>query len=39
MIDYDWDDATNNIKTYIEEVMVAIANSGADTGEGRFQTS
>ena len=39
VIDYDWDDATNNIKTYIEEVMVAIANSGADTGEGRFQTS
>ena len=39
VIDYDWDDATNNIKTYVEEVMTALAESGADTGEGRFQTS
>ena len=39
VMDYDFDDATKNIKTYIEEVMAAIANAGADTGEGRFQTS
>ena len=38
VIDYDWDDATNNIKTYVEEVMKALAESGADTAdEGRFQ--
>ena len=38
VIDYDWDDATNNIKTYVEEVMNALAESGADTAdEGRFQ--
>jgi iron(III) transport system substrate-binding protein len=39
VMEYDFDDATKNIKTYIEEVMAAIANAGADTGEGRFQTS
>ena len=40
VIDYDWDDATNNIKTYVEEVMTALAASGADTADtGRFQTS
>ena len=38
VIDYDWDDATNNIKTYVEEVMNALAESGADTAnESRFQ--
>lgn len=40
VIDYDWDDATNNIKTYVEEVMNALAESGADTGNAdRFQTA
>ena len=40
VIDYDWDDATNNIKTYVEEVMTALAESGADTAdESRFQIS
>ena len=40
VIDYDWDDATNNIKTYVEEVMTALAASGADTAdESRFQIS
>lgn len=35
---YDFDDAKANIKTYIEEVMTALANSGANTGdESRFQ--
>ena len=38
-MDYDFEDATANIKTYISEVMDALANSGADTGEGRFQTN
>lgn len=37
VIDYDFDDATANIKTYVKEVMEAIAASGSDTGEGRFQ--
>jgi iron(III) transport system substrate-binding protein len=36
---YDFEDAKQNIGTYIEEVMTAIANAGSDTGEGRFQTS
>ena len=35
---YDFEDATKNITTYIEEVMNAIAASGADTGADRFQT-
>ena len=40
VIDYDWDDATNNIKTYVEEVMTALAESGANTAdESRFQIS
>ncbi len=39
VMDYDFEDATANIKTYISEVMDALANSGADTGEGRFQTN
>ena len=38
VMDYDFDDATANIKTYVEEVMNAIAASGADTGEDRFKT-
>ena len=38
VMDYDFEDATTNIKTYIAEVMDAIANSGADTGDSRFQT-
>ena len=39
VMDYDFEDAKANIKTYIEEVMTAIANAGADVGENRFQTS
>ena len=39
VMDYDFDDATKNISTYIEEVMNALANAGANTGDtGRFQT-
>ena len=38
VMDYDFEDATANIKTYVEEVMNAIAASGADTGEDRFKT-
>ena len=38
VMDYDFADATANIKTYISEVMEAISNSGADTGDSRFQT-
>lgn len=35
---YDFEDAKNNIKTYIEEVMNALANGGANTSdESRFQ--
>ena len=38
VMDYDFDDATKNIKTYVEEVMNALAASGANTGdENRFQ--
>ena len=39
VMDYDFEDATTNIKTYISEVMDALANSGADTGDSRFQTN
>ena len=39
VMDYDFADATANIKTYVSEVMEALANSGADTGDGRFQTN
>ena len=35
---YDFEDATQNIATYIDEVMTAIAASGADTGADRFKT-
>ena len=38
VMEYDFEDATKNIKTYIEEVMNAIAASGADTGADRFKT-
>ena len=38
VMDYDFEDATANIGTYIEEVMNAIASSGADTGTDRFKT-
>lgn len=38
VMDYDFEDATANIGTYIEEVMNAIAASGADTGADRFKT-
>ena len=36
---YDFEDATKNTKVYIEDIMNALASSGSDTGEGRFQTS
>ena len=39
VMDYDFEDATNNIKTYVEEVMDALSKSGADTGEDRFKTA
>ena len=38
VMDYDFEDATANIQTYISEVMDALANSGANTGDDRFQT-
>ena len=38
VMDYDFEDATNNVKTYIEDIMTALANAGADTGTDRFQT-
>ena len=38
VMDYDFEDATANIKTYVEEVMTALSNSGADTGSDRFKT-
>ena len=37
-MEYDFEDATANIKTYVEEVMTALAEAGADTGDGRFKT-
>ncbi|MBR2281729.1 MAG: ABC transporter substrate-binding protein [Spirochaetales bacterium] len=38
VIDYDFADATANTKTYVQEVMTALANAGAATGdESRFQ--
>jgi len=37
-MDYDFEDATANIKTYVTEVMEAIAAAGTDTADtGRFQ--
>ena len=35
---YDFEDAKNNTGTYVEEVMAALAKSGADTGADRFKT-
>ena len=38
VIDYDFEDATANTKKYIADVMTALANAGAATGdESRFQ--
>ena len=38
VIDYDFEDATANIKTYVQEVMTALAASGAATDDvTRFQ--
>lgn len=38
VIDYDFADATANTKTYVQEVMTALANAGAATGDvTRFQ--
>ena len=38
-ISYDFDDATENTTRYIDEVMTALANAGAATGDtSRFQT-
>ena len=40
VMDYDFEDATANIKTYVSEVMAALANSGANTDDtSRFQTN
>ena len=40
VMDYDFEDATANIKTYVSEVMDALANSGANTEDtSRFQTN
>ncbi len=39
VMEYDFEDATENIGTYVEEVMTALADAGADTEDaGRFQT-
>ena len=38
VMDYDFEDAKNNIGTYIEEVMAALNADGADTGADRFKT-
>lgn len=38
VMDYDFDDATKNTKTYIAELMTALAQGGIDTGnQSRFQ--
>lgn len=39
VIDYDFEDATKNIGTYVQEVMDALAKAGVNTGEDRFKTS
>ena len=39
VMEYDFEDAKNNTGTYVEEVMAALANSGANTGEDRFKTA
>ena len=38
VMDYDFEDAKNNIGTYVEEVMNALSADGADTGADRFKT-
>ena len=38
VMDYDFQDAKDNTTTYVEEVMSALASSGADTGADRFKT-
>ncbi len=38
VMDYDFEDAKNNIATYISDIMTAIAEAGADTGADRFKT-
>ena len=38
VMDYDFEDAKNNIGTYIEEVMNALNAGGTDTGADRFKT-
>ncbi len=38
VMDYDFEDAKQNIGTYIEEVMAALNAGGADTGADRFKT-
>ncbi|MCQ2979479.1 MAG: ABC transporter substrate-binding protein [Clostridia bacterium] len=38
VMDYDFDDATKNVGTYVEEIMAALASSGSNTAdENRFQ--
>ena len=38
VMDYDFEDAKNNVTQYVEDIMNALANSGADTGADRFKT-
>ena len=38
VMEYDFQDAKDNTTTYVEEVMNALASSGADTGADRFKT-
>ena len=38
VMDYDFEDAKNNIGAYIEEVMAALNAGGANTGADRFKT-
>lgn len=38
VMDYDFEDAKENVKTYIEDIMTALANSGANTSADRFKT-
>ena len=38
VMNYDFEDAKANTTTYVEEVMAALANSGANTGADRFKT-
>ena len=37
-MEYDFEDASKNIATYITEVMAAITAAGGDTADTRFQT-